>query len=127
MAKTQSSTISEAESVVLEVLWQRGSGYVEDVMSALPGDREWHESTVKTLLSRLVKKGALRTVMEGRKFRYLPGLKREHWLSAETKSLVDRLFDGRIAPLVAHFSKQQKLSPQDVLELKKLIAGLKDE
>jgi BlaI family transcriptional regulator, penicillinase repressor len=127
MAKVQPPTISEAESVILEVLWRRGTGCVEDIMSELPRDREWHESTVKTLLARLVKKGALRTVMEGRRFRYLPRIEREQWLSAETESLLDRLFGGRVAPLVAHFSKRQKLSARDIAELKKLIAELGDE
>ena len=51
-------------------------------------------------------------------------LKREAWLSDESDSLLERLFGGRVAPLVAHFSQQRKLSKKDIAELRKLIEEL---
>ncbi len=117
--------ISEAESAVMEVLWRASSPMTsEEVVAALTATHDWQEPTIKTLLNRLLNKGAISAEREGRRYRYLPVLKREDWLSDESGSLLDRLFGGRIAPLVAHFSEQRKLSKKDIAELRKLIKEL---
>jgi BlaI family penicillinase repressor len=120
-------SISEAESAVLEVLWDKGTATAEDVLAVLAKPRGWQESTVKTLLGRLLKKGAVRAHKDGRRFIYSPTLAREEWLSSESESLLNRLYGGRVAPLVAHFSRHRKLSKRDVRELKRLIEELDDE
>jgi BlaI family transcriptional regulator, penicillinase repressor len=120
-------TISEAESAVLAVLWDRGPATAEDVSAALAAPRGWQDSTVKTLLGRLLKKGAVRAQKDGRRFIYTPALAREEWLSSESESLLNRLYGGRVAPLVAHFSRHRKLSKRDIRELKRLIEELEDE
>lgn len=120
-------SISEAESAVLEVLWDKGPASAEDVTAALAIPRGWQDSTVKTLLGRLLKKGAVRAEKDGRRFIYSPTLAREEWLSSESESLLNRLYGGRVAPLVAHFSRHRKLSKRDVRELKRLIEELDDE
>jgi BlaI family transcriptional regulator, penicillinase repressor len=120
-------SISEAESAVLAVLWQNGTATAEDVITALAEPRNWQESTVKTLLGRLLKKGAVRAQKDGRRFIYSPTLAREEWLSRESESLLNRLYGGRVAPLVAHFSRHRKLSKRDIRELKRLIEELEDE
>lgn len=119
-------SISEAESAVLAVLWQKGTATAEDVVAALAEPRNWQESTVKTLLGRLLKKGAVRAQKDGRRFLYSPVLAREEWLSRESETLLNRLFGGRVAPLVAHFSRHRKLSKRDIRELKRLIGELED-
>jgi BlaI family penicillinase repressor len=118
--------ISEAESAVMECLWQRSPQSAEEVLAALAERRDWQEATVKTLLNRLLKKGAIEAEKDGRRYLYAPVLQREEWLTRESKGLLDRLFGGRVAPLVAHFSEQRKLSKKDLAELKKLIEGLDD-
>jgi BlaI family transcriptional regulator, penicillinase repressor len=120
-------SISEAESAVLAVLWERGAATAEEVTAALAEPRNWQDSTVKTLLGRLLKKGAVRAEKEGRRFIYSPALAREEWLSRESESLLNRLFGGRVAPLVAHFSRHRKLSKRDIRELKRLIEELERE
>lgn len=120
-------SISEAESAVLAVLWDRGAAAAEDVLAAVAAPRGWQESTVKTLLGRLLRKGAVRARKDGRRFIYSPALSREEWLSRESESLLNRLYDGRVAPLVAHFSRHRKLSKRDIRDLKRLIEELEDE
>jgi BlaI family penicillinase repressor len=122
-----SISISEAESVVMQVLWQMSPIATEDIIVALEHRDKWQESTVKTLLNRLLKKGAINARKDGRRYLYSPVLKREQWLSSESAGLLDRLFGGRVAPLVAHFSQQRKLSKKDVAELKRLVQELDDE
>jgi len=118
--------ISEAESVVMDVLWQRSPLTSEDVVAALVPHQDWQEATVKTLLNRLLNKGAIHAEKEGRRYLYSPTLRREDWVLDESESLLARLFDGRVAPLVAHFSQHRKLSAEDVAELRRLVASLDD-
>lgn len=117
--------ISDAESKVMQVLWARGAATAEDVVAAL-GDVDWQEATVKTLLNRLLKKGAIAAEQEGRRYRYRPLLAQDAWVLEESRGLLERLFDGRVAPLVAHFSQHGKLSKRDVAELRKLIEDIDD-
>jgi len=120
-------SISEAESVVMQVLWQMSPSPTEDIITALKHQEKWQESTIKTLLNRLLKKGAISARKDGRRYLYSPVLKRDQWLSSESAGLLDRLFGGRVAPLVAHFSQQGKLTRKDIAELRRLIQELDDE
>lgn len=120
-------SISDAESHVIEFLWINPGATAAEVHEALGPDRDWQEATVKTLLNRLLNKGAIRSKRNGRRFQYFPVLERESWMLTETRHLLDRLFDGRLAPLVAHFCAHQKLSRQDLKDLKSLIHQLEDE
>ncbi|MGR4894208.1 BlaI/MecI/CopY family transcriptional regulator [Stenotrophomonas sp. LARHCG68] len=119
--------ISEAEAVVMQVLWGDHPLSADEVMARLPGGNDWAEATVKTLLNRLLNKGAIAAEKEGRRYLYSPLVQRDAWVLEESRSLIDRLFDGRVAPLVAHFSQHRKLSTEDVAELRRLLEELDDE
>lgn len=119
--------ISEAESVVMEVLWERQPRTAEEVFAALRASRDWQEPTVKTLLNRLLKKGAIRATREGRRYLYAPLLAREDWVARQSEGFVERLFGGRVAPLVAHFSERGRLTPADIEQLRRLIESFDDE
>jgi predicted transcriptional regulator len=113
--------ISDAESQVMEVLWERHPLGADEVVAALAESTDWQEPTVKTLLNRLLKKRAIAAQRDGRRYLYRPLLKREDYVHVASKNLLDRLFDGRVAPLVAHFSERRKLSKKDIAELKRLV------
>ena len=127
MAQKSSAAISEAESVVMQVFWARGALASDQVVEALVGKEKWQEATVKTLLNRLLKKGALRARKENRRYIYSPVLSRAAWLSAESHGFLNRMFGGRVAPLISYFSQQKKLSRQDLEDLKRLIQDLDNE
>jgi BlaI family transcriptional regulator, penicillinase repressor len=118
--------ISEAESIVMEVIWEKNPIPTEDVVAALERHGKWQEATVKTLLNRLLKKGALKARKDNRRYLYSPVLTRDQWLAAESHGFLDRLFGGRVAPLVSYFSQQKKLSKKDIADLKRLIQELDD-
>ena len=125
--KKQPVAISDAESLVMNVLWRASAAMpADEVIAALVSEQSWQEATVKTLLNRLLKKGALSASKDGRRYLYTAVLKREQWVSSESTSMLERLFGGRVAPLVAHFGKHRKLSPADIAELKKLVEELCD-
>ncbi|MDM7956778.1 BlaI/MecI/CopY family transcriptional regulator [Blastomonas sp.] len=117
--------ISDAEHAVMEVLWQRSPMTAADVADALADARDWTLQTVKTLLSRLANKGAVSYQQDGRRYLYTPILAREDYVGDESRRLVDRLFGGRAAPLIAHLAEQQKFTAEDLAEIERLIGELK--
>ncbi|MEP6484981.1 MAG: BlaI/MecI/CopY family transcriptional regulator [Rudaea sp.] len=117
-------SISDAESLVMEVLWEKNPATSDDVVAELAKTTDWQEPTVKTLLNRLLKKSAISAERDGRRYLYRPLLKRADYVHAASTTLLDRLFNGRVAPLVAHFSERRKLTKKDIAELKRLIEDL---
>jgi len=118
--------ISTAESQVMRALWAKSPLSAEEIIAALPADQDWADATVKTLLNRLLKKDAIAADRDGRRFLYRPLVAQSDYVHAESQGLLDRLFDGRLAPLVAHFSQREKLSDQDVADLRRLLESLDD-
>ncbi len=124
---TNPQRISAAESEVMKVLWGDSPKPAEDVLTILAKDHGWAEGTVKTLLNRLLKKGVIAADKDGRRFLYRPLVGREDYVDSESQGLLDRLFDGRLAPLVSHFSKREKLNPEDIAELRRLLDKIDDD
>jgi BlaI family transcriptional regulator, penicillinase repressor len=120
-------SISAAESVIMEALWQQHPLAAEDIVALVAREQQWTEATVRTLINRLLKKKAIAATKDGRRYLYRPVMKRADWVQEESQSLLDRLFDGKLAPLVTHFSQRKKLSREDIRELKRLIGGIDDE
>lgn len=120
-------SISDAEAAVMETLWCREPLSAQDILDQIGAERGWQEGTVKSLLNRLLKKHAVKAVRDGRRYLYRPRVTREQYVFGESKSLVDRLFGGRVAPLVAHFSEQRKLSKKDIAQLRALLKELDDD
>lgn len=116
--------ISEAESRVMELLWQQAPRTSEEIVAALLQPTGWHEKTIRTLLSRLLGKGAVSAEKDGRRYLYSPTLTRRQWQSQESHNLLDRVFGGRLSPLLAHFSAHEKLGAKDIAELRKLIDAI---
>ena len=115
------TSISDAEAHDMEVLWQRHPLSTESVAQALQGRQAWKLATIKTLLGRLLAKGAVSATREGRRFLYSPVLTQQAWLQTQSLSLVDRWFGGRLAPLVAQFASHRPLKPADVEALRLLL------
>lgn len=117
--------ISEAEHAVMEVLWERGTLSATEVCDAVCKERGWSLATVKTLLSRLVQKQAIATRPDGRRFLYSPLIERADYVGGESRRLVDRLFGGSAASLVAHLAETEALSEDDLAEIEALLKELK--
>ncbi|WP_448212730.1 BlaI/MecI/CopY family transcriptional regulator [Colwellia sp. MEBiC06753] len=113
--------VSNAELEVLAVLWQQSPMSAQDIIEQLNQEREWHEKTVKTLLNRLVKKQAIGFEKQQRKYLYFPLIAQESYQEQASQSLIQRLFSGRISPLVAGFAKHNQLKKDDIESLKQLI------
>jgi BlaI family penicillinase repressor len=97
--------VTEAESEVLAALWRRGplsfASLIEEVKAAHP----WGDATIKTLLNRLMHKGAVQSVKDDGRQRYHPILDRQTYIDAEIQDLTDRLFAGDQEALLRHLSQ----------------------
>ncbi len=113
--------VSEAEWEVMQVLWDRHPRTAAEVIEALGPERGWSDRTVKTLLSRLLKKGVLAHESEGRRYLYRPRITREECVRAESESFLNRVFGGEASPLLAHFVREGELSEDDLAELRALL------
>ena len=116
--------ISSAESQIMEALWAQGPLGAEDLVRDVGGPQGWGEATVKTLINRLLKKKAVASQREGGRARYRPLVSREEYVTGESQGLLDRLFGGELAPLVAHYARHRPLSPEELERLKALIAEM---
>lgn len=120
-----SERISEAEHAVMEVLWREAPLAAADVAERIEGGRGWSIRTVKTMLSRLLAKGVLVHEEEGRRYLYRPAVSRDDFVARESRRLLDRMFGGRVTPLVAHLAERDHLSARDIEEIEALLKALK--
>ena len=118
-------TIGHAEFAVMEVLWDEAPLTATTVAERVPRDRGWSVRTVKTMLARLLAKGALTHEEDGRRYLYRPAIRREDYVARESGRLIDRMFGGRVTPLVAQLAERQRLSPDDIEEIEALLRELK--
>ena len=118
--------ISAAESQVMEALWRKSPLTPEEIIAATARPNDWGPGTVRTLITRLLKKGALAGARAEGGYFYRPLISRADYVRSESRQLLDRLFGGQVAPAVAHFVTQQKLTQADIKKLRKLIEELEE-
>ena len=120
-----SERISDAEHAVMEVLWDESPLTAQDVAERIPSERDWSANTVKTLLGRLLAKNVIAHQEDGRRYLYRPLVKRGDYVEGESRRLMDRLFGGKLTPLVAHLAERDALTNEDIAEIEALLKGLK--
>lgn len=115
--------ISDAEWTVMKVVWQRAPVTANQVVETLAGKMDWKPKTIQTLLARLVQKGALAYDKSGREYLFRPLVEAQHCIHEASRSFLGRFFDGELAPFLACFLQREKLSPQEIEELKRILDG----
>lgn len=122
------TTITDAELVLMRVLWLERPLNARQIMERVEPDNHWHRKTINTLLSRLEKKSVLsvRKHSDGIKY-FSPAVEEAAYNQSVTSSFVDRLFDGNIAPLLASFAKSRPLTAEQLAELRGLLEELSDD
>ena len=116
-----------AEWKVLTAVWNKGPLAARDVVQALADETDWSTSTVKTLLRRLVEKGALKTRQVGNSFLYSTTRSPLRTLRRSGEELILRAGETAVGPLLAHLVKRSRLSPEDLDELRALIEEKSEE
>ena len=117
--------ISEAEHAVMEVLWDESPLAAQDVVERVAPARGWSANTVKTLLGRLLAKNVIAADEDGRRYQYRPLVERGDYVEGESRRLMDRLFGGKLTPLVAHLAERDALTEQDIAEIEALLKEIR--
>ncbi len=112
--------ISDAEWEVMKVLWERAPQSANEIVEALAA-RQWSPATVRTLITRLVQKGALSFETAGREYLYLPVVTREEGIRQERRSFLRRVYDGAVEPMLAGLLDEEDLSAEELEALHRLL------
>jgi BlaI family penicillinase repressor len=117
----ETTKISDAEWRVCQVLWRNSPLATSEVIARLADSTSWNPNTIKTLLTRLVKKGVLDFKSLGRENHYFPKLSEEECVDTHTRSFVDRVFNGGVAAMAAAFIKRHRLTDEEIAEFKMIL------
>jgi BlaI family penicillinase repressor len=105
----------------MQVCWSTPGLTADEVVATLKGKVAWSAKTVRTLINRLLQKGALTYKKEGRKYRYWPAVSREACIRQERQSFIHRVYGGTVRPMLAALIEDARLSPEDIEELKRML------
>lgn len=122
----KSVQISDAEWAVMEPIWAAGTCTAAEVIKQLRATRDWNHSTVRTLLARLVEKGALAYDVAGSRYIYRAAVSRQRCVRQEGRSFLEKAFAGDVAALVAHFVADASLDKDQIEQLRQLLAQKKN-
>ena len=114
--------ISESEWEVMNVVWQKSPIPASEIVQQLSARNEWHSRTIRTLLDRLVKKGALTIEEDGKRYLYSPAIPMAECIHHESRSFIDRVFGGEPVSMLLNLVKNTKLSPDEIKQLKKILS-----
>jgi len=121
--KTKLPPISDAELVVMKVVWRNSPVTANQVVAALEHRTDWKPKTIQTLLARLARKKALAFEKQGREYLFRPLIDARDFGHAASRSFLRRVFDGEIAPFLACFLEREKLTPEEIRELRRILDG----
>jgi BlaI family transcriptional regulator, penicillinase repressor len=113
--------ISDAEWVVMAEFWRLREATAREVVTALEGRQQWKPRTVQSLINRLVGKRALTFEQRGREYVYRPAVEESRCVHEASRTFVDRVFSGKLAPLLACFLEREKVSKAELEEIRKLL------
>jgi BlaI family penicillinase repressor len=120
-AKPPLPQISDAEWVVMRAIWEQGPLTTNQVVQALDAKTHWKPKTIHTLLSRLAQKKALSVEKKGREYLFRPLVSAEDCEREVARSFLGRFFGGELAPFLARVVEKEKLSPQEIQDLKRIL------
>ena len=113
--------ISDAEWQVMQIVWKHKSVTAADVIDQLAPGTRWSHRTIRTLLARLVEKGALTTIAEGKRYIYRAVISRSKCVKEESRSFLKRVFCGDATELLVHFAQDAGITPEQIDELKQFL------
>ena len=113
--------ISDAEWDVMKVVWDYGPLASGEVVRHLADEKHWKPRTIKTLLARLVKKGAVAVKEDDGRFLYFAKVARDACIRRESRSFISRVFNGDVAPALVHILLDARLSRDEIEQLQRIL------
>lgn len=119
--------ISAAEWEVMKLLWKENPLTSEKIINSLTSKMEWSTQTVKTFITRLVKKEVIGFEKVGRTYNYYPLISEDECIKAENQSFLEKVYDGAIGMLFTKFLEAESLSDKEIEELEQILKSKKKE
>ncbi|MEX2169440.1 MAG: BlaI/MecI/CopY family transcriptional regulator [Pirellulales bacterium] len=113
--------LGRVQLLIMQTLWNKRQATARDITDALNESEPIAHSTVQTLLRTLEDKGSIAHKSEGRTFVFYPLVAEDKYKRSATRDLLDRVFGGDVASLVAHLLKNEKISRKELREIRQLI------
>jgi BlaI family penicillinase repressor len=121
-------SISDAEWQVMEVVWAHAEPITaNDIVAKLESSTDWKDKTIKTMLNRLVKKGALGYEADGKRYLYKPKVARDECVRGQSRSFLSRVFGGATGAALIHFVEEHDLTPAELEQLRRVLATRRKE
>ncbi|MFC1498855.1 BlaI/MecI/CopY family transcriptional regulator [Verrucomicrobiota bacterium] len=114
--------ISDAEWEIMQIVWDHHPITANEIGEELSDSHDWDFRTIKTMLNRLVKKGALNYIPDGRSYIYSPAVSQEKCIREEGSRFLNRVFKGSTTPLIAHFLENNELPEKEIKELRRILS-----
>ncbi len=113
--------LGRVQLLIMQVLWANGRSTAREITDAISISEPIAHSTVQTLLRHLEDKGSVSHEADGRTFVFFPMVEEHKFKESATRDLVERVFGGSVASLVTHLLKNEKVSRDEIAEIRKLI------
>lgn len=113
--------ISEAEFEIMKVIWDNSPINTKEIVDIVTKSSNWSMRTIHTLIARLEKKGAIKHKKDGRMYIFLPVVKKEDYIKSESKSFLDKFYNGAVNKMVMNFIENDMFSLEDIQELKNIL------
>lgn len=121
MARSRSATLTEAELRIMNVLWQKGSATVHEVLQALPAEPALAYNSVLTIVRILEKKGYVKHAKDKRAHVYTPCIDRKDASRFEVRHLVSRFFGNSDELLVLNILEEKSIDPEELERVRQLL------
>jgi BlaI family penicillinase repressor len=118
---SKATPISDSEWDVMEPIWEVGACTAAEIIKRLRDTHDWNHSTIRTLLARLVEKGALEYEVDGSRYIYRPAVSREQCVRQKGRSFLEKTFGGDVGALLVHFVTEGTLEPEQIERLRQLL------
>jgi BlaI family penicillinase repressor len=119
------NNISDSEWKVMKVIWRKAPISGSEIVDELEADTGWNPKTIHTLIRRLVTKGAITAKKEKTYYSYYAAVSEHECVKEETKTFLEKCFNGSFNTLITNFIKDEKLSEKDIDELQALLDSKK--
>ena len=121
MIKKNIPTISDSEFEVMKIIWNTNPVKSSDIIKVLSSEKNWSESTIKTLINRLLKKESISYNKEGKTYLYYPLIDEHSYIKKESKSFLQKFYAGSLNNMLSFFIQDEKLDSKDIENLKSLL------
>jgi predicted transcriptional regulator len=117
--------VADTELIILKILWNEAPLTIGQIISRAQQTTDWHDNTIKTIVTRLFKKELVDRKKDGKQFFYSPVIEKSQVINQASDNLLGRFFEGKLSPLIAHFAQNQKINDTDIKEIEAILEQMK--